>query len=126
MDKHYEYGIISSNGNLILFNDSVQEASLFTSEFLKDVNVTIRANGILEIHAYRIEYDFYSHSDSTDFRRVFEESWRRTPHPKCIKEGKRHFWSRKKERYVNNGWVRTTETTPVEFVLNKYKIDIRN
>ena len=119
-NKHYDYGIING-GTIKLFNNSIMDIHPFDDEGLEDVNVELCDNGVLKIDAKKIEYDFYFHSDGI---RIFEEDWRRTPHPKCIKEGKRHFWSKNKERYVNCGWVRTTETTPVQYILNKYKVEI--
>ena len=118
--KHYDFGII--NGDTIkLFNNSTMNIHPLDDECLEDVNVDFCDNGVLEINAKKIEYDFYMHSDG---RRIFEEDWKRTPHPKEIKEGKRHFWSKNKERYVNFGWVRTTETTPMKCILSKFKVEI--
>ena len=118
--KHYEYGAV--NGSTVkLFNNSIIDIQPLHDVALVDVNVEFSNNGLLKIDAKRIEYDFYRHSDG---RRIFEEDWKRTPHPKCIKEGKRHFWSKMKERYINYGWVRTTEVTPMRYILNKYKVEI--
>ena len=118
--KHYDYGIIDGS-TIKLFNNSTIDIHPSYDVALEDVNVEFCDNGVLNIDAKKIEYDFYDRSYG---RRIFEEDWQRTPHPKCIKEGKRHFWSKKKERYVNWGWVRTTETTPVQYALNKYKVEI--
>lgn len=120
MENHYEYGIISNN-ELVLFNNSIQDASLLHSDFLKDVNVNVMENGVLEVTAKKIEYDFYNHLYG---RRIFEEDWQRTPHPKEIKEGKRHFWSNQKERYIHRGWIRTTELVPVNYMLGNFKVTI--
>ena len=120
MTQHYNYAII--NGSTVkLFNNSIIDFSPLHDDALEDVNVELCDNGLLKIDAKRIEYDFYLHSDG---RRVFEEDWERTPHPKCIKEGKRHFWSKNKERYVNFGWVRTIETVPMKYIISKYKLEI--
>lgn len=122
MTQHYNYAII--NGSTVkLFNKSIIDFSPLHDDALEDVNVELCDNGLLKIDAKRIEYDFYLHSDG---RRVFEEDWERTPHPKCIKEGKRHFWSKNKERYVNFGWVRTIETVPMKYIISKYKLEIYN
>lgn len=119
-NKHYDYGII--NGDTIkLFNNSTLDIHPLHDEGLEDVSVEFCDNGLLKIDAKKIEYDFYSPSAG---RRIFEEDWERTPHPKCIKEGKRYFWSKNKERYVYCGWVRTTETTPMQYILSKYKVEI--
>ena len=119
-NKHYDYGII--NGDTIkLFNNSIINIHPLNDVGLEDVNIEFCDNGLLKIDAKKIEYDFYMHYDG---RRIFEENWQRTPHPKCIKEGKRHFWSKNKERYVTWGWVRTTETTPMQCILSKYKVEI--
>lgn len=120
MTQHYNYAII--NGSTVkLFNNSIIDFSPLHDDALEDVNVELCDNGLLKIDAKRIEYDFYLHSDG---RRVFEEDWERTPHPKCIKEGKRHFWSKNKERYVKFGWVRTIETVPMKYIISKYKLEI--
>ena len=120
MKQHYNYGII--NGDTVkLFNDSTFDIHPLHDVALEGVSVELCDNGVLKIDAKEIQYDFYFHSNG---RRIFEEDWQRTPHPKCIKEGKRHFWSRNKERYVNFGWVRTTETTPMQYFLSKYKVEI--
>ena len=122
MTQHYNYAII--NGSTVkLFNKSIIDFSPLHDDALEDVDVELCDNGLLKIDAKRIEYDFYLHSDG---RRVFEEDWERTPHPKCIKEGKRHFWSKNKERYVNFGWVRTIETVPMKYIISKYKLEIYN
>ncbi len=118
--KRYDYGIISGD-TIKLFNNSLIEYRLLHDDGLEDVNVEFCDNGVLKIDAKKIEYDFYSPSGG---RRIFEEDWERTPHLKEIKEGKRHFWSKNKERYVNCGWVRTAETTPVQYIINKYKVEI--
>lgn len=120
MTEHYNYAII--NGSTVkLFNDSIIDVHPLHDVALEDVNVQFCDNGLLKIDAKRIEYDFYLHSDG---RRIFEEDWERTPHPKCIKEGKRHFWSKNKERYVKFGWVRTIETVPMQYIISKYKVEI--
>lgn len=122
MTQHYNYAII--NGSTVkVFNNSIIDFSPLHDDALEDVDVELCDNGLLKIDAKRIEYDFYLHSDG---RRVFEEDWERTPHPKCIKEGKRHFWSKNKERYVNFGWVRTIETVPMKYIISKYKLEIYN
>lgn len=117
--KHYDYGIIEGD-TVKLFNNSTIGIYPLYDETLEDVNVEFCDNGVLKIDAKRIEYDFYFHSNG---RRIFEEDWKSPPHPKHIKEGKRHFWSKNKEKYVTHGWVRTTETTPMQYILNKYKVE---
>ncbi len=121
MEKNYKYGLLSGT-TLILFNDTEHRANPLNTEFLEDVKIQIKDNGCLEITARRIIFDFYSFSDG----RIFEKYWQRQPHPKEIHEGKRWWWSRKKERFVNakNGSVRTTETVNVHYVLTIYKIEI--
>lgn len=119
-NKHYACGIV--NGDTIkLFNNSIMDIYPNHDDCLVDVNVEFCDNGLLKIDAKKIEYDFYMRSDG---RGVFEEDWQRTPRPECIMEGKRHFWSKNKERYVNFGWVRTMETTPIQYILSKYKVEI--
>lgn len=118
--KHYNCGII--NGDTVkLFDNSTIDIHPLYDVVLEDVTIEIADNGILRINAKEIEYDLYLRSDG---RRIFEKDWQRTPHRKEIKERKRHFWSKKKERYINCGWVRTTETTPMQYILSKYKIEI--
>lgn len=119
--KHYDYGIITSDTIKLFCNSTINIHPLYDVA-LEDVTIEYDDNGILHINAKKIEYDFYS----LNFygRRIFEDDWKRTPHRKEIKEGKRHFWSKKMERYVNCGWVRTTETTSMQYILNKYKVEI--
>lgn len=119
-NEHYDYGIINSD-TIKLFNNYTMNFQPLHDDSLEDVNVEFCDNGVIKIYAKKIEYDFYMYSDES---RIFEEDWKRTPHPKCIKEGKRHFWSKKKERYVNFGWVRTIETVPIQYILSKYKVEI--
>ena len=59
-----------------------------------------------------------------DGKRIFEEDWVNTPLPREIKKGKRHFWSKKEESYVDCGWVKTIETTQIQYILSKYKVKI--
>lgn len=119
--KHYNYGIITGDTTVKLFNNSIINISPSYDVGLEDVTIEYDDNGILRINAKKIEYDFYGPSHS---RRIFEEDWERIPHRKEIKEGKRHFWSKKMERYINNGWVRTTETTQMQYILSNYKVEI--
>lgn len=118
--KHYNYGIISGD-TVTLFNES--EMSVFPSneEALVDIDAEFCENGLLKIDAKRIKYDFYSRYNGS---RIFEEDWVNAPHPREIKKGKRHFWSKKEESYVDCGWVKTIETTQVQYVLSKYKVKI--
>lgn len=118
MDKHYTYGIVNDT-TVILFNESTVSRSLLSSDFLDGVDVSIDDNGILTIIGKRIIYDLYIHGD-----RVFEDEWKHTPDKKLIKTGKRWPWSKKKEMYVNSGWVRTTAREDVIYILNNYKIEI--
>ena len=118
--KHYNYGIISGD-TVTLFNES--EMSVFPSsdDALVDVDVEFCENGLLKIDAKKIKYDFYSCHDGS---RIFEEDWVNTPLPREIKKGKRHFWSKKEESYVDCGWVKTTKTTQIQYILSKYKVKI--
>lgn len=118
MDKKYNFGIIK-NDYIILFNKSTVTGTVTTDDFIEDVSINLTDNEILTISGQRIEYDYYP-----DYNRIFEDEWKNTPDNKLIKEGKRHFWSSKKERYVNRGWVRTTKRTPVTYILNNYKLKI--
>ncbi len=118
--KHYNYGII--NGDTVkLFNNSTIDIHPLHDVALEDVTIEFDDNGTLHIDAKRIEYDLYFRSDG---RRIFEKDWQRTPHRKEIKEGKRHFWSKKMERYINCGWVRIAETTSMQYILSKCKVEI--
>ena len=121
----YKYGIIKNDNTIVLFNETEHRATVSTSDFLQDVEVELSDDGLLSIKAKRIVYDFY-YTDKSIFMRVFEDCWEHEPHPKLIKTGKRYFWSKKKERYVDVGWVRTTETENVTYIvsLNNYKIEI--
>ena len=121
----YKYGIIKNDNTIVLFNETEHRACVLTSVFLQDVEVKSSDYGLLTIKAKRIVYDFYC-TDNTIFMRVFEDCWEHEPHPKQIKTGKRYFWSKKKERYVDAGWVRTTETENVTYIVsvNNYKIEI--
>ena len=118
--KHYDYGIITSNTTK-LFNNSKIDFYPLLDVALENVTIEYDDNGILHINANKIKYDFYGHSYG---RRIFEEDWKRIPHRKEIKEGKRHFWSKKMERYIIYGWVRTTETTQMQYILSNYKVEI--
>lgn len=120
MQENYKYGLLSDT-TLILFNDTEHRANPLNTDFLEDVKIQINDNGCLEITAKRIIFDFYLHSDG---RRIFEKSWIHQPHKREIHEGRRWWWSRKKERFVRNGFVRTTETENVHYVLTIYKIEI--
>lgn len=118
--KHYDYGVISDD-TVKLFNES--DVSIYppSDDALVDVDVEFCVNGLLKIDAKKIKYDYYSCLGES---RIFEEDWENVPHPKCIKKGKRHFWSKKEELYVDCGWVRTIETTKIQYILNKYKVKI--
>lgn len=118
--KHFKYGII--NGDIVtLFNESEMQIYPLSEDALVDVDAEFCENGLLKIDAKKIKCDFYSSSDGS---RIFEEDWVHAPHPDEIKRGKRHFWSKKEESYVDCGWVRTTETTQIQYVLSKYKVKI--
>ena len=122
--KKFKFGIIDERkDSIILFNDWSKHPKFFMSMStqLVDVNVEFTDKGFLVIRAKRIEYDLYIsfHND-----KYFEEDWVRQPDKNYIKEGKRHFWSTKKEKYVESGWVKAEETTPITYVLNKYKVEI--
>jgi hypothetical protein len=119
MERKYKFAIIS-NDTVKLFNNSALKGSLSTDVFLEDVAISFDKNGCLHIRANRIEYDFYCPSDGC---KVFEENWKSQPDPKCIKEGKRHFWSTDKEKYVDYGWVRSTRRTPVEYIKTHFTIE---
>ena len=92
------------------------------TDFLKDVDVKIDDNGVLNIKAKKILFDFYSPFNYRCL--VFEEDWKRKPHQSEIFEKKRHFWSRKKEKCVNAGFVKTIETEPIEYCLSHFKVEI--
>ncbi len=119
--KHYNYGIISGD-TVTLFNES-EKPPVFPSsdDALVDVDAEFCENGLLKIDAQKIKFDFYSCYDGS---RIFEADWINTPHPKEIKKGKRHFWSKKEEPYVDCGWVETTKTTQIQYILSKYKVKI--
>ncbi len=118
--KHYNWGIITGD-TVKLFNNSIININPLHDVGLEDVTIEYDDNGILHINTKKIEYDFYSHFYS---RRIFEEDWKSIPHRKEIKEGKRHFWSKKMERYINCGWVRRTETTQMQYIISNYKVEI--
>lgn len=118
--KHYNYGIISGD-NIKLFNESEIPVYPSNDDALVDVDVEFCENGLLKIDAKKIKYDFYSCSDGS---RIFEEDWINAPIPREIKRGKRHFWSKKEEAYVDCGWVRTMKTTQIQYILSKYKVEI--
>lgn len=119
--KHFNYGIISGD-TVTLFNKS-EKPPVFPSneDALVDVDAEFCENGLLKINAKKIKFDFYSCCDGS---RIFEEDWINAPHPKEIKKGKRHFWSKKEESYVDCGWIETTKTTQIQYVLSKYKVKI--
>lgn len=117
MDKKYKYCIIE-DFNIILFDKSNVSYSPLRSEFLENVSVVIDDRGVLTINGNIIEYDFYLDN------KIFEKEWHRIPDSKLIHEGKRHFWSKYKEKYIKGGWVKTIERTPVTYIFNKYKIEI--
>lgn len=118
--KHFNYGIISGD-NVTLFNESERSVYPLNEAALIDVDAEFCENGVLKIDAKKIKYDFYSCYDG---KRIFEEDWVNPPHPKEIKAGKRHFWSKKEESYVECGWVRTMKTTQIQYILSKYKVKI--
>ena len=120
MDKHYNFGIISDD-NIVLFNETAHESVILTSDFLTDVTIEQNENGVIDISANRIIYDFYGHEHGY---RIFEKDWQHTPHPKEIHEGKRWCFSKNKERFVYRGWVRTNEVEPIHYIFSKYKIEI--
>ena len=109
-----------SGTTLVLFNDTEHRANPLNTDFLEDVKIQINDHGCLEITAKRIIFDFYSFSD----RKIFEKYWQSQPHQKEIHEGKRWWWSRKKERFVktNNGFVKTAKTKNIQYIFNTYKI----
>ena len=72
MDRHYNYAIIDKNSNCIqLFNNSIKEATILSSDFLTNVSIEIDNNGVLRINANRIIYDLYL----GEGRRIFEKDW---------------------------------------------------
>jgi hypothetical protein len=121
MEKHFNWGLVSDS-NIKLFNNSKLHSTVLGTDFLKDVDVKIDDNGVLNIKAKKILFDFYRPFNSRCL--VFEEDWQRKPHPSEIFEKKRHFWSRKKEKCVSGGFVKTIETEPIEYFFNKFKIEI--
>ena len=118
--KHFNYGIISGD-TVTLYNESGMPIFPSSEDALVDVDAEFCENGLLKIDAKKIKYDYYSRFDGS---RIFEEDWRNTPLPKEIKKGKRSFWSKKEESYVDCGWVKTTKTTQIQYVLSKYKVKI--
>lgn len=118
--KHFNYGIISGD-TVTLYNESEMPVFPSSEDALVDVNAEFCENGLLKIDAKKIKYDYYSRFDGS---RIFEEDWRNTPLPKEIKKGKRSFWSKKEESYVDCGWVKTTKTTQIQYILSKYKVKI--
>lgn len=118
--KHFNYGIISGD-TVTLYNEPGLPVYPSDEDALVDVDAEFCENGVLKIDAKKIKYDYYSCFDGS---RIFEEDWRNTPLPKEIKKGKRSFWSKKEEPYVDCGWVETTKTTPVQYILSKYKVKI--
>lgn len=119
--KHFNYGIISGT-TVTLFNESEKPPVFPLSEdALVDVDAEFCENGLLKIDAKKIKFDFYSCYNGS---RIFEEDWVNTPLPKEIKRCKRHFWSKKEESYVDCGWVKTTKTTQIQYILSKYKVKI--
>lgn len=118
--KHFNYGIISGD-TVTLYNESEMPVFPSSEDALVDVDAEFCENGLLKIDAKKIKYDYYSRFDGS---RIFEEDWRNTPLPKEIKKGKRSFWSKKEESYVDCGWVKTTKTTQIQYILSKYKVKI--
>lgn len=123
VDNFYKYAIITRD-NIILFNESEQEGNILSSNFLVNVHVNFE-DGVLDITADEIIYDFYS---SIDGYKIYEKNWIHEPHPKCIHKGK-YWWEKllgigKERRFVYRGWVRTKETKPIHFIFNKFKIEI--
>lgn len=124
--SHYKYGIVHTD-KITLFNDTDHYGKITSSDFLRDVDVCLDYldNGILFMNAKKIVYAFYV-PEKSFCGRVFESDWEHEPHPKLIHTGKRHFWSRKRERFVYSGWNRTTEEVNITIAvnLNTYKIEI--
>ena len=122
MDKHYRFGIIKRENTVILFNNSLVSSSRADSDFLKNVDVSIGENGVLSLKGDKFIKDYYC---PVDFHfKVFKENWKHKPFSDAIHEGKRHFWSRKKEEYVDSGFVLSTETEPIEYSLSDFVVKI--
>ena len=118
LESTYKYGIIKGN-QVILFNESNIVYSPLADNVLEDVNVSVTDAGNLHIQAALIEYDFYLTRN-----KIWEDGWINEPHQKVIKEGKRHWWSKKKSRYVIGPWVRKAEKKRVSYLMSNYKIEI--
>lgn len=125
-EKDFKYGIIDGF-SVMLFNETEHKATVSTSDFLINVKIKMENNGVINIQADRIIYDFY---DPSRGRRIFEKDWIHQPHPRLIHEGKR-WWKvltggKETERFVYSGYVRSTETESVQYILpiNKYTITI--
>ena len=61
IDNFYKYAIITRD-NIILFNESEQEGNVLSSNFLINVHVKFD-DGVLDITADEIIYDFYGLND---------------------------------------------------------------
>lgn len=113
MNKHYKYAIVEGT-NITIFNESVVTSTILTSDFLVDVDVSLDANGLLNLSGKRIIYDFY------DSGVVYEDEWEHEPEKKLIRERRRLFGGT--IRYVRGGWVRTIERENVSYIFSGFKI----
>lgn len=125
LDSFYKYGIVTGK-TIMLFNETEHSSSVLGSDFLNDVTVCFNEqNGLLKISGQRVKYDYYAPGVSY-FGRVFEDKWDEEPHQKLIRTGKRHFWSKIKERYVDSGWIRTTKTSSYTLIasIDNFNIEV--
>lgn len=116
LDNHYNWALIEGS-NIKLFNESTLNFSAFSTDAFEDVSVEIDDKGVLCIEAKRIIYFFTS-------TKLWEDEWKKEPDPKLIKEERLSWFSTKIRRYVESGWIRTTEREKVKYIMNNYKIEI--
>ena len=115
---NYKWGLVYKDNIIKLFNNSTFEAPVLTTDFLENVEIKYNDDDTITLTGHIIEYDLY-----TERGRIFENKWKREPDPKLIKEGKRYWWSKKIEKYIEGGrWIRTTVRTHVTY---KFKGDYR-
>ena len=115
----YRYGIIEGN-QITLFNDSDVSFRPLTANALENVSFSIDDKEILHLQADLVKYDLYFQGG-----KIWENEWESTPHPKEIKEGKKHWWSKKTSRYVRGPWVRTIEKEHISYLMSNFKIEIK-
>lgn len=116
---HFNFGIICDDKIILYDNEEDYSSRISNSTFLVNVDVELCRHNIVSLQGDKILYDLY-----IGRRRVFENDWKYQPHESEIQEGKKYFWSKKKSKYVNSGWVVRADKEHISVILINYKITI--